>query len=355
MHHGVRKHAVDYIGADQFNRHTVDTLEGIDAGRGLHFHKIAQRHHALAGTDAQFVHGPDTAITTRVTHPDIHRVHRPVGPVFPHLDAVGHQLHGDTGGGNIRAVNGRLGPVDIDAPLYRRQRCGVVDIHQFRQGVEIGAHPRHSGFQQTPVARGQLDLYRLAHRRALLFRQYFNPYAGQVCGALTDLAHNGVAGHLPFRLREEFQVDRADNIGTAAGATATTTATRQHGLGVDEAYARNLQDFALGFKHQFIDFTGGKISAAKYRDLEELGFCVGKKYRAHPELAVGPENGKQQTADYRQRPERSRAHPGEKARVLPGGRLQQGGIARLQQVHHLRNLTPVGRRPAEQRAQHRAE
>ena len=86
---------------------------------------------------------------------------------------------------------------------------------------------------------------------------------------------------IPFRLGKSSQVDRADNIGTAAGAT-DTTATRQHGLGVDEACPESA-DFALGFlTSRFIDLAE-KFPAAQYRDLEELG-SASEKYRAQPNL-----------------------------------------------------------------------
>ena len=121
-----------------------------------------------------------------IARPDLDLLVGVVGPVFAHLDAVGHELDRGADLGKIGAENRRLRPVDGDLPLDARHGPAVLDIDEAIDLAHCLEDQHQRRLEPRRIVRTEYDLHRLADRRTGVGRAGLDQDAGELGGPLAD-------------------------------------------------------------------------------------------------------------------------------------------------------------------------
>ena len=146
------------------------------------------------GLHAQIVDLVEAAPLGREPHQDVDRLVAVDRAVFGRLEPVGDELDGAADRVDAGAVFGRLGLVDLDAPVDAGERLAVVEIADVARAGEDRRDLLGRRRQHRRIERGELHLDRLAGRRAGARRRHLDQDAGDVGGLRADRVHDLVRG-----------------------------------------------------------------------------------------------------------------------------------------------------------------
>ena len=206
-----------------------------------------------------------------------------VGAVGRDLDAVGDQADGRAHRHDVGAVAGRGLAIDRELPFDAGHRPAVGDVLQAGQAVEELAHRGDHGRQLLGLAGRDLDLHRLADRRAGVRHPRLDPDAGDVAGTPPHLGHDLFAGQ-PCLPIGELEHDHAHDIlvDVVAAFPADRTA------GVDVLDPGQAQDAALDLAHDLVALQDRLVAASMDHDLRLLGLDLREELDPAAERGVGP-------------------------------------------------------------------
>ena len=208
---GVGEHAVLDVGRDRVGAAAVDPDQVAGLGLGRAGDHVPERHGTLGGVDHQPVELGQVPRGQRVAGDDVDLVVGVVGAVGRDLDAVGDQADGRADRRDVGAVAGRGLAIDRELPFDAGHRPAVGDVLEAGQAVEEAAHRGDHRRQLLGLAGRDLDLHRLADRRAGVRHPRLDPDAGDVAGAPPHLGHDLFAGR-PRLPVGELEHDHAHDI-----------------------------------------------------------------------------------------------------------------------------------------------
>ncbi len=146
-----------HIGLDIDDTHAVDAMHQGQLRLGGAFDEVAERDRAARDRDAQLVEFADVAHLRGEARDDVDLVVGIVRPVVAELEAAGHQLDHVADRGDVEAVFGRFGAIDVQLPFDAGDRPRILDVHQARHGLQLLAHDVGGGLQRDEIGGGQLD------------------------------------------------------------------------------------------------------------------------------------------------------------------------------------------------------
>ena len=247
------------------------------------------------------------------------------GPILGDFGAVGDELHAGADGVDVGLILRGLGLVHLDAPVDAGQRQPVVDV------AHVGARRQQrgdllgGGGQQLGIERRELDLHRLAGRRAGARRGHLDQDARNVRGLLADRVHDLVRRRAGLPVGE-LELDHADRVLADLVGLARLFAR----AGVDRLQAGELQHAVLDGAHQTVLLVEREVAAAMDHDLAVVGLDLGEELDAASELAVGHLHADQQQQRQQQR------HAGMAQRQLHRAHIETAILGALVMRHRAR-------------------
>jgi hypothetical protein len=276
------RHALGDVGGDRGDPVAVDTVDVAHARRRHALHEIADGHMPHRRLQAQIVDLIEAAPLRREPHQDVDRlvaVHR---PVFRGLEPIGDELDGAADRADAGVVFGRLGFVELDAPVDAGERLAVVEI----ANVAVAGEDRRDFLrrcrQHGRIDRTELHLDGLAGGRARARRRHLDENAGDVRRFRANGIHDLVRRR-PAAPMRELELDHPDGIFGELAHAARLLAD----AGVDGLEPIELEHAALDLADETVLLLERKVAARMHDYLAVIGLHAGEELDSAAELAVG--------------------------------------------------------------------